>query len=356
MSFQGWDSVQVKTKDGLKPAIAPVIISASRATDIPAFYSDWLMRRLEAGYVKWINPFNRQAQYVSFAKTRVIVFWTKNAKPLIKHLPVLDRMGINYYFTFTLNDYEAEGLEPNLPKLSARIQTFQQLAKTIGKKKIIWRFDPLILGKDLTVERLLQKVQRVGEALHPFTEKLVISFADISIYKRVQRNLINGGFADYLEFDQPKMEAIAAGLAEINREWGLQIATCGEEIDLAAYGITQNKCIDAQVMIELFPHDQDLMKFLGEEPPQPSLFPGITESGRRSINLKDRGQRRSCGCIASKDIGQYNTCMHLCKYCYANYSEELVRKNYRQKRDINAEGILRDFKNDTAAPPSWQSR
>jgi DNA repair photolyase len=342
MSFQGWDSVQVKTKEGVKPAVAPVIISASRATDIPAFYSDWLMQRLKAGYVKWINPFNQQAQYITFAKTRVIVFWTKNAQPLIKHLPVLDQMGINYYFTFTVNDYEAEGLEPNLPKLSARMQTFRQLAKEIGKKKVIWRFDPLILGRGLTVEQLLEKVRKVGEELHPFTEKLVISFADIALYKRVQRNLISGGFTDYLEFDQPKMRAIAAGLQELNRKWGLQIATCGEEVDLMAYGITQNKCIDDQLMSELFPHDQVLMNFLGYETAQPSLFPSTTETGRRTINLKDKGQRQACGCIVSKDIGQYNTCMHLCKYCYANYSEKMVRRNYQQKRDVNAESILRD--------------
>lgn len=342
MSFQGWESVQVQTKDGLKPAIAPVIISASRATDLPAFHSDWFRRRLAAGYVKWFNPFNGQAQYISFAKTRVIVFWTKNAEPLRRHLPVLDRMGINYYFTFTVNDYEAEGLEPNLPGLAERIQTFQQLAKAIGKQKVIWRFDPLILGRELTVEGLLAKVKRVGEALHPFTEKLVISFADIAIYQRVQRRLAQGGLAGYRELDRPQMEAIAAGLAEINRNWGLQIATCSEEIDLSAYGITHNKCIDDQLLRELFPQDRALMKFLGyDEAPQSSLFPG-PEPGRRASNLKDKGQRKACGCIVSKDIGQYNTCPHLCKYCYANSSEKVVLQNYREKRDITAESILRD--------------
>lgn len=213
MSFQGWDRVQIKTKDGLKTAVAPVIISASRATDLPAFYSDWLMQRLEAGYAKWINPFNRQEQYISFAQT----LWTKNAQPLIKHLPALDRMGINYYFTFTVNDYKDEGLEPNLPGLPTRIQTFKQLVKRIGKKKVIWRFDPLILSKDLTVDKLLRKIRRVGESLHPFTEKLVVSFADISLYERVRRNLITGRFADYSEFDRSSIEAIAASMQELNR-------------------------------------------------------------------------------------------------------------------------------------------
>lgn len=342
MSFQGWDRVQIDTKEGLKTAVAPVIVSASRATDIPAFYSDWLMQRLKAGYVKWINPFSRQDQYVSFTKTRVIIFWTKNAQPLLRHLPALDRMGINYYFHYTVNDYAAEGLEPNLPGLAARIQTFRQLAKAIGKKKVIWRFDPLILGQDLTVARLLEKVKRVGDALHPFTEKLVISFADIARYKRVQRNLINGGFSGYREFNPPEMRALAAGLQEMNQKWGLRIATCAEEIDLSPYSITHNKCIDDQLLIELFPHDQALMKFLGHEPAPPGLFPGATGRGRRAVNLKDKGQRKACGCIVSKDIGQYHTCMHLCQYCYANYSEKMVRRNYQEKRDPNAESILRN--------------
>lgn len=340
MSFQGWDRVEIQTTKGLKPAVAPVIISASRATDLPAFYGDWLMQRLEAGYVKWINPFNQQEQYVSFAKTRVIVFWTKNASPLFKYLPQLDQMGINYYFTFTVNDYEAEGLEPNLPGLTERIETFQQLAEKIGKKKVIWRFDPLILSQDLTVEKLLQKTQDVGKHIHKFTEKLVISFADISLYRRVKRNLMSGGFADYHEFDQSSMIAVATGLQKINQHWQLNIATCGEAIDLSAYDITHNKCIDDRLMMELFPEDRALMEFLGHQSAQSTLFRLKNETAKyHQINLKDKGQRKSCGCIVSKDIGQYNTCMHLCKYCYANYSEKLVRNNYR-KRNVDGETIL----------------
>ncbi|HBT16394.1 MAG TPA: hypothetical protein DEB05_05500 [Firmicutes bacterium] len=341
MSFKGWDRVQVETKKGVKPAVAPVIISASRATDIPAFYGEWLMQRLRAGYVKWINPFNRQEQYVSFANTRVIVFWTKNPYPFFRYLPELEAAGINYYFTFTVNDYDDEGLEPNLPKLSERIQVFQRLAKKIGKKKVIWRFDPLILSKDLTVERLLEKLQAVGELLHNHTEKLVISFADISVYERVRRNLIASGFPDYHEFDQENMLLLASGLQRINKNWQLQIATCGEEVNLSTFGIKTNKCIDDDLMIELFKDDYVLMNFLGYQKPQPTLFPRRSAVvNNQKINLKDKGQRKSCGCIVSKDIGQYNTCMHLCAYCYANYSEDLVRKNYQQQRDRNSESIL----------------
>lgn len=339
MALPGWDRVAIQTPGGLKTAVAPVIISASRATDLPAFHGEWFMNRLAAGYVKWINPFNQQAQYVSFQKTRAIVFWTKNARPFFKHLPQLDKMGLNYYFTFTVNDYEAEGLEPNLPGLAERIETFQQLAAKIGKKRVVWRFDPLILSRRLTVEKLLAKIERVGRHLHKYTEKLIISFADIGAYRRVRSNLTAGGFADYCEFDRASMHAIAAGLQELNEKWGLSIATCAEEINLTAYGIMPNKCIDDQLLRQLFPHDQALMKFLGAETAPPGLFPGPGATGRRPINLKDKGQRQACGCIVSKDIGQYNTCLHLCKYCYANHSPHLVRNNFR-RRDVQAETIL----------------
>lgn len=144
MKQANWDRTTIHTPNGPQPAIEPLIISASRATDIPAFHADRFFRFLESGYVQWVNPFNRQVQYVSFAKTRVIVFWTKNPKPLIPYLSELNRRGIGYYFQYTLNDYEQEGLEPNMPAMEDRLQTFMDLSQQIGKEKVIWRFDPLI--------------------------------------------------------------------------------------------------------------------------------------------------------------------------------------------------------------------
>ena len=132
-------------------AILPFVISASRSTDIPAFYSRWFMNRLEKGYVTWVNPFNRKEQYVSFEETKIIVFWTKNPQPIIPHLKELDKRGIRYYFQYTLNDYEKENLESNVPKLDIRIKTFIDLSSLIGKEKIIWRFDPLILSTAITI-------------------------------------------------------------------------------------------------------------------------------------------------------------------------------------------------------------
>ena len=213
MSFKVWNKVPIQTENGGSvEGVAPVIVSASRRTDIPAFHAEWFVRRLQAGYAKWTNPFNGTPQYISFAKTRAVVFWTKDPRPMLPHLAGLDRRGIGYYFQFTLNDYEAEGLEPGVPPLSERIATFRELAQTIGKAKVVWRADPLLLADGLDVERLVERVTRIGERVHPWTEKLVIAFADIERYAKVRNRL--------REFGRGCRELFTRGDAGIRRETG----------------------------------------------------------------------------------------------------------------------------------------
>lgn len=332
-----WKNENIIISDGTAiKAVSPIIISASRSTDIPAFYSRWFMNRLQKGYLKWINPFNQQSIYISFSDTRLIVFWSKNPKPLIKYLPELDDKGIHYYFQFTLNNYTEENFEPNLPVLEKRIDTFIQLSELIGKEKVIWRFDPLLLTNDLGILQLLDKIKSVGDKLHPFTEKLVISFADIEVYKKVKANLKSAKIL-HKEFTIEKMQALAAGLTELNNEWGLKIATCAEIVNLDSYGIVHNKCIDDDLIIRLFPQDKKLMDFLGYAPErQGDLFGG---NDKRRYYLKDKGQRAACGCIVSKDIGQYNTCNHLCVYCYANHSASIVKRNFAN-HDPESDSII----------------
>lgn len=345
MAFKSWDKVQIKADDGkITDGIAPVIISASRSTDIPAFHSKWFIDRLNKGYIKWTNPFNRVPQYVSFEKTRVIVFWTKNPEPILPFLKEINDRGINYYFQFTLNDYEKEGLEPSVPKLEERIAIFKKLSDSIGKEKLIWRFDPLILTDKVGVEELLNKIERVGNAIHNHTKKLVISFADIEPYAKVKRNLIKADFK-YRDFDKHSMEKITEGIQKLNETWGLEIATCAEISDFDKYKIKHNKCIDDDLMIKLFGNDSLLMDFLGakkENKAGLSAFGGGSEPEIIRDNLKDKGQRKECGCVVSKDIGQYNTCGHLCVYCYANYSENVVRKNLNGQQTETGESILSD--------------
>jgi len=308
-------------------AQAPVIISASRSTDIPAFYSDWFIKRWEAGYLKWINPFNGKPLYVCFKNVRSVVFWTKNPKPMFKYIDYMNKNIPNYYFQYSLNDYDNEGFEAKIGSVESRIKTFKELSNSLGKKRVVWRFDPLILTDTIDVKELLKRVKRIGDELKDYTEKLVFSFVDISIYKKVEYNLKKDN-VNYIEWTSEFMEEFAKGISDINKNWGLKIGTCSEKIDLDYYGIIHNKCIDDDLMVELFSDDKILMDFLGIEFEEATLF----ESERKIVkkrNLKDKGQREDCGCVVSKDIGQYNTCPHECNYCYANTSKEIAKKNYK---------------------------
>ena len=315
-------------------AQAPVIISASRSTDIPAFYSDWFLHRLKKGYSAWMNPFNGVKSYVSYKHVRLIVFWSKNPEPLLDPSGILDYLtehGINAYIQFTLNDYVSEGIERGVPPLDKRIDTFKRLVDRLGFGKVIWRFDPLILTDSIDVDALLEKCSNIGEQLKGYTEKLVFSFADISDYRKVKSNLLAGGIR-YREFSETDMLTFSCGLQRLNKEWGLTLATCGERIDLDRFGIVHNKCVDDDLMIKYFSDDEILMRHLGVEI-ESDLFTGERVVIKSKKSNKDKGQRLYCGCIASKDIGQYNTCIHMCEYCYANSSKELARKNYMAHRD-----------------------
>lgn len=302
-------------------AMAPIIISASRSTDIPAFYADWFLERLKAGYSVWVNPFNQERYRVLFNDTRMIVFWSKNPKPMLERLDEVESLGFKqYYFQFTLNDYVTEGLEPNVPPVAERIDTFRHLARRIGKERVIWRFDPLLLSNYLTVDVLLEKIASIGHELQGATEKLVFSFADIQAYRKVGKNLSG---TNCREFSSEEKIEFAKGLRDVNLSLGLEMATCAEDIDLSEYGIKHNKCVDDDLMVRLFHDDAKLMDFIGAEY---DMIDGWTIKKSR----KDKGQRKACGCIVSKDIGMYNTCPHLCRYCYANSSDNVVRRNYQK--------------------------
>lgn len=220
--------------DGTKAeAITPAILSVSRATDVPAFYSDWFFNRLERGYCRWRNPFNGTDIYVSFENVRFIVFWSKNPTPLIPYISRLQEHGINCYIQYTLNDYEDERLEPGVPPLRHRIDTFKCLAKMPGVGAVVWRFDPLILTDKICIDDLLRKIERIGNQLTGYTEKLVFSFADIAAYRKVSGNLTSHGI-NYKEWTETEMLDFARQLSELNHRngWNFRLATCAEKIDL----------------------------------------------------------------------------------------------------------------------------
>ena len=346
------ERVIIKTDYGEKvEAVAPVIISASRSTDIPAFYAKWFFNRLAKGYCTWINPFNQQKQYISFSKCKVIVFWTKNPEPIIPFLHILDEMGIHYYFQVTLNNYVKEELEPNLPSLEKRIDTFKKLSNLIGSDRIIWRFDPILLSSAISPRSILSKIWKIGSELKGYTNKLVFSFVDIKAYRKVQNNLVKETSlftkenVEEGEGSDTQRNEIIEGLCKLRKiwkdeRWDLTMTTCAESLDLEKYGIEHNRCIDGELMERAFSDDKELVYYLRTgKLPEPDLFGEIPEIPETTKNLKDKGQRKLCGCMISKDIGMYNTCRHFCVYCYANTSKNVVIENAHKHSD-DSESII----------------
>ncbi len=273
-----------------------MIISASRRTDIPAFYSDWFYNRIKEGFVYVRNPINKNhISKVSLLPEHVdcFVFWTKNPKPFIERLSELS--AYKFYFQFTLNSYSTD-LEPNVPKKQEIIETFIELSKRIGKEKIIWRYDPILLSDKYTIDYHLKYFKSIAEKVNPFTEKCVISFIDL--YKKCERNLKG---TTVQEIPEKEIRYLSQELKKITDNYNLSLETCAENIELATLGIGHNRCID-NVLIERI------------------LDKKIKAS-------KDKNQRNECGCIESIDIGAYNTCKHGCLYCYANFNHQMVIDN-----------------------------
>ena len=344
MAQPKWNKIRIQRENGESvDAQAPIIVSASRSTDIPAFYADWFFHRLKVGYSAWTNPFNGVKSYVSYQDTRFIVFWSKNPRPLIKHLDYLKEKNIGCYIQYTLNDYETEKLEQGVPALQQRIETFKLLVNKLGKGHVIWRFDPLILTDNISIDTLLSKIKHIGDQLQGYTEKLVFSYADIQTYRKVKANL-EKSHIPYHEWTESQMLDFAKGLSDLNKKWGYTLATCGEKVDLKQFGIEHNRCVDDALIIRLAYEDKALMEFLKVETfpmPTSDLFGNSEPLPADAIILpnntyatygdnRDKGQRLFCGCIVSKDIGEYNTCPHLCEYCYANATKQLAIDNWKR--------------------------
>lgn len=321
-----------------REAAAPVVISASRATDLPAFYSRWFAARLQAGWLEWRNPYNGRTAPVSLARCRLIVFWSKNPAPLLPLLPELERAGVHSLFQFTLNDYEQEGWEPGVPPLEVRIRLMHTLASLVGPERISWRFDPLIISDRLGMSELLERVDRLAVRLRGAAARFVFSFADISRYRHASRRMAAAG-ALTRPFTADEITAASGMVQEICRRTGFTPAVCASGLDLTPFGIPPSRCIDGKLAAQLWPGDAALMEFLGVSPA--GVLPGLFDplAGYQvPSRLRDRGQRPECGCLVSKDIGRYNSCGHGCLYCYANHADPVLRQITAQ-HDPSAPGI-----------------
>jgi len=284
-----------------------MIISASRRTDIPAFYSQWFMNRLRAGYCLVPNPFNpRQVARIPLVPESVdaIVFWSKNPAPLIHFLPTIEGMGYRFYFLFTVNSYPRV-LEPNLPSLAERISTFIELSKKIGPRRVIWRYDPIILSNRTDASYHRETFEVLCRQLAGHTNRVITSI--ITLYRKTLRNLVpleNQGYVfDKEPRRNPEIEALLSHLATTAAEHGLEIVACAEARDYTSCGIKPSRCIDAVLIHELW---------------------GIPVSSK-----KDPGQPEHCGCALSRDIGMTDTCPHGCPYCYSNMNPEIALKQYK---------------------------
>ena len=288
-----------------------MIISASRRTDIPTFYSEWFMNRIKAGFLYVRNPFNfHQVSKISLLPDVVdcIVFWTKNPIPMLNRLDYLQ--DYHYYFQFTLTGYGRD-VEANLPdKIEKLIPSFIELSKMIGPDKVIWRYDPIIFNKRYSQEYHLRAISSIASALKGYTQKCVISFVDI--YTKNKKSI-----------DRLRLEVVSNAnlisfikkIYDIAMFNNIAVATCAEKIDLSSIGIEHNACIDKNLIERITGH---------------------------AINVeKDKSQRNECQCVASIDVGMYNTCGNGCQYCYANYNAENVEA--RRKLYDPESPILCDF-------------
>lgn len=273
-----------------------MILSVSRRTDIPAFYSDWFFNRLNEGFVLVRNPMNiHQVSRITLSPDVIdcIVFWSKNPKPMLARLDELkDYM---FYFQVTINAYD-KGFEAGVPRKEGIINTFKELSEKIGPKRVIWRYDPILLTEKMDMAYHPRYFEEIAKRLEGYTNTCVISFVDL--YKKTQQNLKD---TSAREPSFKEMLEMAARLFVIANKYGITVQTCAEEIALEKVGIKHGKCIDNALI-------EDLL-------------------GVKLVVSKDPSQRKECGCVQSIDIGEYNTCAHGCRYCYANFKDGVVAKN-----------------------------
>ncbi len=297
------------------------IISASRRTDIPAFFSDWFMGRIREGHFSRVNPFNaRQVKRVSLAPEEVdaIVFWSKNPRPLMTHLVELDGRGYRSYFQFTLNPYD-QVFEPHLPPLAERLTVFCDLAARVGAKRVVWRYDPVILSSATPVEWHLERAALLAAKLAGKTGRLVYSLLDFygkvsgrltELERRHGLRLFDIAAADHRE----ELLRLAAGLGRIGARNGMEVVTCAEPVALEEAGIGHGSCIDAGLIRDL---------------------------GGGGPFAPDRNQRPACRCAASVDMGMYDTCGFRCAYCYATRGEGAILANLARHDPCGAALISR---------------
>lgn len=278
-----------------------MIISASRRTDIPAFYGEWFLNRLKAEEVLVRNPMNpKQITSIPLNPDIVdcIVFWTKDPKQFLPYLNKIDKLGYKYYFQFTLNSYD-KTIEENVAKKPGIINTFKTLSDMIAPDKVIWRYDPILFNKKYTIDYHIKWFNYLSEALTGYTKECVISF--LEEYRKIKTNISEHNIES---FNMERVLELSKSFGEISSNNNIRLSTCANNMDLEKFNIGHSKCVDGTLIEKIV--------------------------GYKILTAKDGSQRKECGCIESRDIGSYNSCKHFCIYCYANFNKDRVIKNIKR--------------------------
>lgn len=274
-----------------------MILHTGLRTDIPAFYSEWFANRIKEGYVMVRNPYSQQ-QVTKYKITPEIVdvisFCTKNPAPFLTYMKLIEKYGQYWYVTIT--PYGRE-IEPNVPAKEVVMQDFIRLSNIVGVKSVGWRYDPIFISDEYTIERHISDFEKMAMVLQGYTETCVISFIDL--YKKVVRN-----FPEVKSVGMEDRITIGKEFVRIGKKYGMTVKACAEGNDLEVYGVDCSGCMTVPVF----------EKAIGCVLNAP----------------KKKGARTECNCQLSCDIGAYNTCGHLCRYCYANYDTGTVINNMKK--------------------------
>ncbi|WP_169727925.1 DUF1848 domain-containing protein [Desulfovibrio inopinatus] len=285
-----------------------MIISASRRTDIPAFYSSWINNRLHAGYCDVPNPFNiKVVSRVSLTPTDVdaIVFWTRYPAPIIPYLPAFLQMGHNIIFLITVTGYP-RFLEPCRPSVQKSLDSIARLAEIIGPGRIVWRYDPIIVTERFTWENHRSHFRRLAKALSGCTQHVTVSFfQDYTKNRARMEQARRYGFGP-LPLSFTEENTLLAELASISQTCNMTMSMCASGDRLLPDGVQPGACIDGGLIEQEF--------------------------GVKLPKVKDPGQRKSCGCAPSRDIGMYDSCTFGCTYCYAVKNFDLAAANRRRHK------------------------
>lgn len=290
-----------------------MVISVSRRTDIPAFYSEWFFNRIREGYVLVPNPFNpKMISRVELNPALVdcFVFWTKNPSPMINKTERLK--DYKYYFQFTLNPY-GKDIENNLPSIDKRIDIFKRLSDRIGKEKVVWRYDPILTNEKYNVTYHQETFAKIADGLKDHTERCMLGFIDHYHHIRSAVSKLNIN-----PLVKENIEEMARSFRKTIDAYPIELDTCTVKVDLNSLGIPSGQCIDKKLIERII---------------------GYPISAK-----KDKNQRQVCNCIESIDIGTYESCLNGCIYCYAIKGNYNTAEFNSRKHDKNSPMLIGNVK------------